>query len=42
MQMIKAQKVGVKKNVGLIEFNRPKALNALCDQLMTEVNMYKF
>lgn len=26
------------KNVALIELNRPKALNALCDQLMRELN----
>lgn len=29
---------GEKKNVGLITLNRPKSLNALCDQLMREVN----
>ncbi|VDI73748.1 enoyl-CoA hydratase [Mytilus galloprovincialis] len=28
---------GEKKNVGLIQLNRRKALNALCDGLMTEV-----
>ena len=31
------EKRGEKKNVGLIQLNRPKALNALCDGLMTEV-----
>jgi len=29
---------GDKKNVGVITLNRPKALNALCDGLMREVN----
>lgn len=29
--------VGEKKNVGVITLNRPKALNALCKGLMTEV-----
>lgn len=29
--------VGEKKNVGLIKLNRPKALNALKDDLMNEV-----
>ncbi|XP_065846542.1 enoyl-CoA hydratase, mitochondrial-like [Oscarella lobularis] len=29
---------GAKANVGLIQLNRPKALNALCDPLMREVN----
>lgn len=28
---------GEKKNVGFIQLNRPKALNALCDALMREV-----
>lgn len=28
---------GEKKNVGFIQLNRPKALNALCDGLMREV-----
>jgi enoyl-CoA hydratase len=36
-EMIKVEKVGQNKNVGLITLNRPKALNALCKQLMTEV-----
>lgn len=29
---------GEKKNVALVTLNRPKALNALCDKLMTELN----
>lgn len=33
--MIKVEKVG--KGVGLITLHRPKALNALCDQLMREL-----
>lgn len=37
--MIKAEKAGEKNNVGLIHLNRPKALNALCDQLMSEVSL---
>ncbi|VDK52853.1 unnamed protein product [Anisakis simplex] len=37
MQMILNEKVGANKNVGLIRLNRPKALNALCDQLMNEL-----
>lgn len=36
-EYIKVETVGEKKNVGLITLNRPKALNALCDKLMTEV-----
>lgn len=35
--MIKAEKKGEKQNVGFIQLNRPKALNALCDQLMAEM-----
>ena len=35
--MIKAEKKGEKQNVGFIQLNRPKALNALCDQLMSEL-----
>lgn len=31
------EKRGEKKNVGFIQLNRPKALNALCDGLMREV-----
>lgn len=36
--------VGEKKNIGLITLNRPKALNALCEKLITELNdaMLKF
>ncbi|TKR82490.1 hypothetical protein L596_016210 [Steinernema carpocapsae] len=37
-EMIKVSKVGEKKNVALIELNRPKALNALCNQLMSELS----
>lgn len=37
-ELIKVETTGEKKNVGLITLNRPKALNALCDKLMTEVN----
>ncbi|KAL9956967.1 hypothetical protein ACROYT_G038537 [Oculina patagonica] len=36
-EMIKAEKKGEKQNVGFIQLNRPKALNALCDQLMSEL-----
>ncbi|KAF1761251.1 hypothetical protein GCK72_009505 [Caenorhabditis remanei] len=36
-EMIKVEKVGEKQNVALIKLNRPKALNALCAQLMTEL-----
>jgi len=36
-EFIKVEKVGEKKNVGLITLNRPKALNALCNGLMVEV-----
>jgi len=36
--MIKKDVAGEKKNVGLITLNRPKALNALCRQLMTELS----
>ena len=35
--MITAEKKGEKQNVGFIKLNRPKALNALCDQLMAEL-----
>ena len=35
--MIKVEKRGEKQNVGFIQLNRPKALNALCDQLMSEL-----
>uniref|UniRef100_A0A1I7YFC4 Probable enoyl-CoA hydratase, mitochondrial n=1 Tax=Steinernema glaseri TaxID=37863 RepID=A0A1I7YFC4_9BILA len=37
-KMIKVSTVGEKKNVGLIELHRPKALNALCSELMDEVS----
>lgn len=36
-EYIKTQTVGAKNNVGVITLNRPKALNALCKGLMTEV-----
>lgn len=36
-EMIKVEKVGARKNVALITLNRPKAFNALCNQLMTEL-----
>jgi len=31
-------KTDVQGKVGIIQLNRPKALNALCDGLMSEVN----
>jgi len=31
------ERKGKKDNVGYIQLNRPKALNALCDALMNEV-----
>lgn len=37
-EFIKVDIAGEKKNVGLVTLNRPKALNALCDKLMTELN----
>lgn len=37
-EFIRVEVTGEKNNVGLITLNRPKALNALCDKLMTEVN----
>ncbi|KJH53494.1 enoyl-CoA hydratase/isomerase family protein [Dictyocaulus viviparus] len=37
-EMIKVEKVGAKKNVALITLNRPKAFNALCNQLMNELS----
>ncbi|KAL1494971.1 hypothetical protein ABEB36_010470 [Hypothenemus hampei] len=37
-EFIKHSTVGVKNNIGLITLNRPKALNALCNGLMLEVN----
>ena len=36
-EMIKVERVGAKKNVALVTLNRPKALNALCKQLMAEL-----
>ncbi|XP_044162750.1 enoyl-CoA hydratase, mitochondrial-like [Acropora millepora] len=36
-EMIMTEKRGEKQNVGFIQLNRPKALNALCDQLMAEL-----
>lgn len=36
-EFIKTEKKGEKQNVGLITLNRKKALNALCDGLMTEM-----
>lgn len=37
LEYIIAEKVGEKQNVGLVRLNRPKALNALCDGLITEL-----
>ncbi|PSN34926.1 Enoyl-CoA hydratase [Blattella germanica] len=37
-QFIIAEKKGEKQNVGVITLNRPKALNALCNDLMKEVS----
>lgn len=37
LEYIIAEKVGEKQNVGLVRLNRPKALNALCDGLVTEL-----
>ncbi|KAM0729243.1 putative enoyl-CoA hydratase, mitochondrial [Formica fusca] len=37
-ECIKTEIVGEKKNVGLITLNRPKALNALCAELINEMN----
>ncbi|KAI4874648.1 hypothetical protein NFI96_031138 [Prochilodus magdalenae] len=37
-QYILVDKKGEKSNVGFIQLNRPKALNALCNGLMLEVN----
>ncbi|XP_006630315.1 enoyl-CoA hydratase, mitochondrial [Lepisosteus oculatus] len=36
-QYILVEKKGSQQNVGFIQLNRPKALNALCDGLMTEM-----
>lgn len=35
---ILTEKKGKDRNVGLIRLNRPKALNALCEGLMAELN----
>ncbi|XP_017877225.1 probable enoyl-CoA hydratase, mitochondrial [Ceratina calcarata] len=37
-EFIKVETTGEKQNVALVTLNRPKALNALCDKLMTELN----
>lgn len=37
LEYIVTEKVGEKQNVGLVRLNRPKALNALCDGLVTEL-----
>jgi hypothetical protein len=37
LEYIKVETRGEKGNVGLIQLNRPKALNALCNGLMSEV-----
>ncbi|CAH1984002.1 unnamed protein product [Acanthoscelides obtectus] len=37
-EFIKVSKTGANNNVGIIQLNRPKALNALCNGLMTEVS----
>ena len=37
-EFLKLEKRGAKENVGLIQLNRPKALNALCDGLMREMD----
>lgn len=36
-EYILTENVGEKKNIGLVKLNRPKALNALCDGLITEL-----
>jgi len=36
-EMIRVEKAGAKQNVALVTLNRPKALNSLCKQLMTEL-----
>jgi len=38
LQYLKTEITGEKKNVGLITLDRPKALNALCNGLMNELN----
>jgi enoyl-CoA hydratase/carnithine racemase len=40
--MIKVERTGNQQAIGLITLNRPKALNALCKQLMDEVFPIKF
>ncbi|TFK08104.1 brain-specific angiogenesis inhibitor 1-associated protein 2-like protein 2 [Platysternon megacephalum] len=37
-QYLVVEKKGEKQNVGVIQLNHPKALNALCDGLMNEMN----
>ncbi|KYN37818.1 putative enoyl-CoA hydratase, mitochondrial [Trachymyrmex septentrionalis] len=37
-EFLKLETAGEKKNVGVVTLNRPKALNALCDQLMSEIS----
>lgn len=37
-QYLLTEKRGAKQNVALITLNRPKALNALCDGLVTELS----
>lgn len=37
-EYIVTEKKGKNHNVGLIRLNRPKALNALCNDLITELN----
>jgi len=37
-EFVETEKIGGKKNVGLIKLNRPKALNALNDDLMRDIN----
>jgi len=37
-EFVLTDKIGAKKNVGLITLNRPKALNALCDGLMKDLS----
>ncbi|NXE28459.1 ECHM protein, partial [Ardeotis kori] len=36
-QFLAVQKTGARQNVGLIQLNRPQALNALCEGLMQEL-----
>lgn len=38
LEFIKAEVTGAKQNVAVITLNRPKALNALCNGLMKELN----